>query len=132
MSNFIEMAKNLYAIDKKKYKHFHAVFESIRQKIAFVAHYYNTNIDNIEEILSIAGILKSENLKCIDVLCKNEGSQVKDQYDAFINLKYPKYRFRNEDVSIYLESLGDVYYHNYNSIEEAHNHFFRQTNLTKY
>ena len=53
MSNFIEMAQNLYAIDNNEYKHFKNIFTNIRQKLAYVNKFYNTDIDNIEEVLSI-------------------------------------------------------------------------------
>ncbi len=53
MSNFIEKAKDLYALDRKKYSHFDKVLTRIREKLAYVGHYYKTNLDNIEEVLSI-------------------------------------------------------------------------------
>ena len=76
MSNFIEMSKNLYASDKDKYKHFNKVFDSIRKRLVYVTLYHNT-----------------ENLKKIDVICRDEGNVVKDRYDAFISLVYPKLDF---------------------------------------
>ena len=53
MSNFIEVSKNLYASDNNKYKHFGRVFDNIRKRLAYVTLFYKTNLDNIEEVLSI-------------------------------------------------------------------------------
>lgn len=53
MSSFIEVSKNLYASDKKRYAHFGRVFDSIRKKLAYITLYYKSNLDNIEEVLSI-------------------------------------------------------------------------------
>jgi len=53
MSNFIEKAKNLYENDTSKYKHIKQVLDKIRSRLAYVALYYNSNLDNIEEVLSI-------------------------------------------------------------------------------
>jgi hypothetical protein len=66
-----------------------------------------------------AGILKSENLKRIDVLCKDEDESVRRRYDSFITLQHPKYRFCNGDVTEYLS-----YHSNNRSIEESHNDFY--------
>lgn len=53
MSNFIEMSRNLYASDKKRYEHFGRVFDNIRKKLAYITLFYKSNLDNIEEVLSI-------------------------------------------------------------------------------
>lgn len=53
MSNFISMAKDLYAQDKKRYAHFGKVLKSIREKLAYVDYIYHSNLDDIEDILSI-------------------------------------------------------------------------------
>lgn len=53
MSNFISMAKELHARDKNKYKHFRKVLDSIRERLAYVTWFYDTDLDNIEDILSI-------------------------------------------------------------------------------
>lgn len=52
MSNFMEKAKDLYASDTAKYKHFKVIFDRIN-KMSYVKNFYNTNLSNIEEILSI-------------------------------------------------------------------------------
>lgn len=53
MSNFLDTAHNLYSENKKKYEYFDRVFKSIKNKLAYVALFYNSNLDNIEEVLSI-------------------------------------------------------------------------------
>lgn len=53
MSNFITMAKDLYEKNKKKYQHFGKVLNSIRERLAYVSWVYDTDLDNIEDILSI-------------------------------------------------------------------------------
>lgn len=53
MSNFIEMSRNLYASDKKRYEHFGRVFENIRQRLAYITMFYKSDLSNIEEVLSI-------------------------------------------------------------------------------
>jgi len=52
MSNFIEKAKDLYFNDSKKYAHFDNIFKRI-ERMSYVKNFYNTNLLNIEEILSI-------------------------------------------------------------------------------
>ncbi|MCJ7585422.1 MAG: hypothetical protein MUO30_11730 [Anaerolineales bacterium] len=53
MSNFIEMSKDLYASDNIMYRHFSKVFDSIRKRLAYITQFYSTDLDNIEEVLSI-------------------------------------------------------------------------------
>jgi hypothetical protein len=53
MFDFLEQANNLYQHNKDEYQHFKPVFQSIKQKLAHVARFYDSNLDNIEEVLSI-------------------------------------------------------------------------------
>lgn len=52
MSNFLIKSKDLYFQDPEKYKHFKTVFDTIRE-LSISKNYYDTNLFNIEEILSI-------------------------------------------------------------------------------
>lgn len=52
MSNFIVKAKDMFAEDSVKYKHFKTVFDTIRE-LAVSKTYYNADLTNIEEVLSI-------------------------------------------------------------------------------
>lgn len=52
MSNFIEKSKDLYFSDPEKFSHFQSIYDSI-QKMSFIKNYYNTDLFNIEEILSL-------------------------------------------------------------------------------
>lgn len=52
MSNFLIKSKDLYFQDTEKYKHFKTVFSAI-QELSISKNYYDTNLFNIEEILSI-------------------------------------------------------------------------------
>ena len=57
MSDFIDMAKDLYALDTEKYGYFSHVFEFIHDKLAWVKTVYEADLNNIEEILSILEML---------------------------------------------------------------------------
>lgn len=52
MGNFLEKAKDLYFKDPDRYEHFKNVFDEIN-KMAIAKIYYNADLSNIEEILSI-------------------------------------------------------------------------------
>jgi hypothetical protein len=52
MSNFLFKSKDLYFSDTTKYSHFNQVFETIN-KLSAAKNYYNCDLFNIEEILSI-------------------------------------------------------------------------------
>ncbi|MBN1639123.1 MAG: SIR2 family protein [Ignavibacteriales bacterium] len=52
MSNFISKAKDLYFQNPEKYEHFKNVFDMILS-MAYCQTYYNADLTNIEEILSI-------------------------------------------------------------------------------
>ena len=52
MNNFLETSKDLYFSDPKKFKHFKKVFDTIKD-MSMSSDYYNTDLFNIEEILSI-------------------------------------------------------------------------------
>lgn len=52
MSNFIEKSKDLYFSEPEKFSHFQSIYDSI-QKMSFIKNYYNTDLFNIEEILSL-------------------------------------------------------------------------------
>lgn len=52
MSNFLAKSKDLYYSDPDRYRDFGKVFEQIRN-LSYAKNYYNTDLMNIEEILSI-------------------------------------------------------------------------------
>ena len=52
MDNFLICAKDIYAADPEKHKDFQNVFEMIRE-LSIAKNYFNTDLFNIEEILSI-------------------------------------------------------------------------------
>ena len=52
MDNFLIRAKDIYAADPEKYKDFQNVFQTIH-KLSIAKNYFNTDLFNIEEILSI-------------------------------------------------------------------------------
>jgi len=52
MSNFLEKSKDLYFENPEKYKHFKKIFDRISD-MSYCKNYYNTDLFNIEEILSI-------------------------------------------------------------------------------
>ena len=52
MSNFLIKSKDLYFSDPKRYSHFEEVFDAI-EKLSVSKNYYDTDLFNIEEILSI-------------------------------------------------------------------------------
>jgi len=52
MGNFLVKAKDLYYGDKEKYKSFKAIFEKI-DELAKIKNYFNSDLFNIEEFLSI-------------------------------------------------------------------------------
>ncbi|NVK21130.1 MAG: SIR2 family protein [Kangiellaceae bacterium] len=56
MSNFLFKSRDMYFSDKEKYKYFSNVFESI-SKLSVIKNYYNADLFNIEEILSITEMM---------------------------------------------------------------------------
>jgi len=52
MSNFLMRAKDMFAANPEEYSHFKSVFGTIK-KLSVAKNYYDTNLFNIEEILSI-------------------------------------------------------------------------------
>lgn len=52
MDNFLMKAKDIYFENPSKYSHFKTIFEIIRN-MSFSKNYYNCDLSNIEEILSI-------------------------------------------------------------------------------
>jgi SIR2-like protein len=65
MSNFLIKSKDMYFENHERYKYFSKVFELIKE-MSVSKNYYNTDLFNIEEILSILDIgqfLKKERLK---------------------------------------------------------------------
>ena len=72
MSNFIEKSKDMYFKEKDKYKHFEDVYKEI-EKLSTVKKYYDSDLFNIEEILSIFETEKyvgksSKNISFIDFI----------------------------------------------------------------
>jgi hypothetical protein len=81
-----------------------------------------------------AAIIKCENLKRIDVICRdNESHDVEKRYAQFI--RHPNYAFKNDNVVNYLQELNDllrftkvsgndiVYI---NKLESAHKNYFKE------
>jgi len=52
MSNFLEKSKDMYFAESEKYSYFKNVFDNIRE-MSYAKNYYNCDLTNIEEILSI-------------------------------------------------------------------------------
>jgi hypothetical protein len=52
MGNFLFKSKDLYFSDVEKYKHFEQVFDAIN-KLSITKNYYDSDLFNIEEILSV-------------------------------------------------------------------------------
>ena len=52
MSNFLLKAKDMYAVNSKKYAHFQEIFEQL-DGMARIKHYFSSDLFNIEEILSV-------------------------------------------------------------------------------
>ena len=52
MSDFLIKSKDMYAIDPEKYSHFNDIFKTIAE-MSTVKNYFNADLFNIEEILSI-------------------------------------------------------------------------------
>jgi hypothetical protein len=52
MSNFLEKSKDLYFSNPRKYAHFLEIFDTIKE-LSVAKNYYDTDLFNIEEILSI-------------------------------------------------------------------------------
>jgi SIR2-like protein len=86
--------------------------------------------DNYVRYLLKSAILKSSNLKKVDVLCRDPQGDVKRRYDAFVELKFPRYRFCNADVAAYLTFNRERYAFrkgdgiDFGTLEEAHEAFF--------
>lgn len=58
MSNFLTRSKDLHANDPKQFAHFAPVFKTIRD-LSYAKNYYNADLFNIEEILSILEMKES-------------------------------------------------------------------------
>jgi hypothetical protein len=52
MSDFMDKGKDMYSVDPSKYQHFQKVFRSIKE-LAYIKMAYSSDLENIEEILSI-------------------------------------------------------------------------------
>lgn len=52
MSDFLMRSKDMYALDPDRYEHFQDVFKTI-ERLSISKNYYETDLFNIEEILSI-------------------------------------------------------------------------------
>jgi hypothetical protein len=72
MSNFLIKSKDLYFQDTEKYSHFKSVFNTIKE-LSVCKNYYDTNLFNIEEILSI-----------LEVRSFIEGEKLKDDFIKYI------------------------------------------------
>lgn len=62
MSNFLEKAKDLYANERERYSHFGRVFKIIKE-MSYAKNYYQCDLTNIEEILSILEMQERLNSK---------------------------------------------------------------------
>jgi hypothetical protein len=72
MSNFLIKSKDLYFQDTQKYSYFESVFNTIKE-LSVCKNYYDTNLFNIEEILSI-----------LEVKSFIEGKKLKDDFIKYI------------------------------------------------
>ncbi len=73
MSNFLMKAKDMFAEDPKEYSHFKSVFDTIND-LSVAKNYYNSDLFNIEEILSI---LEMEGYL--------QGTQKKSEFTEFLS-----------------------------------------------
>ncbi len=64
MSNFLMKSRDLYFMDREKFTYFEEIFDTIR-RMAYIKNFFNSDLYNIEEILSILEIesLMSDNKK---------------------------------------------------------------------
>ena len=81
-----------------------------------------------------SAVLQAENLKSIDIICKDEDGSVKKRYEEFIEFKNK--RFRNKDLNLYLRTIYEYNVNEKNNplrgnnefvfdkLEEAHERFF--------
>lgn len=53
ISDFIQKAHDIYDSDNEQFAHFDKVFQSINQRLAQIKFNYKSNLDNIEEVLSV-------------------------------------------------------------------------------
>ncbi len=72
MSNFLIKSKDIYFQDTEKYRHFKTVFSKI-QELSISKNYYDTNLFNIEEILSI-----------LEMGSFHEGKKLKNDFTKYI------------------------------------------------
>jgi hypothetical protein len=73
MRDFVIKSKDLYFSEPEKYQHFMAVFDMI-EKLAVIKNYYDADLFNIEEILSI-----------IEMGNFLEGTKLKDEFIRYIS-----------------------------------------------
>ena len=73
MSDFLDKAKDMFDEDSNKYKYFSNIFSKIRE-LSYIKNFYESNLENIEEILSI---IEMENLLTDNV-------QEKVEFNKFI------------------------------------------------
>lgn len=73
MRNFLFKSRDMYFSDKVKYEYFSNVFESI-SKLSVIKNYYNADLFNIEEILSIT-----------EMMSFLEGEKLKKEFNKYIS-----------------------------------------------
>ncbi len=72
MGNFLFKSRDMYFADKRKYDYFSNVFESINN-LSIIKNYYQSDLFNIEEILSI-----------IEMMSFLEGKKLGDDFKKYI------------------------------------------------
>jgi len=77
--------------------------------------------DSYVPYLLKAGLRTTRNLKSVDVLCLDKGSKVQSRFDSLF--EFPEYRFRNDDVLNYVDSIA-TRIDSRAGLEFEHNYFF--------
>lgn len=84
MNNFLSMSKDIYFENPEKYDYFQKVFDTIAE-MSVTKNYYNSNLHNIEEILSLLEMRNMLDTKRIPVIMKNYISDVINHFTPEIN-----------------------------------------------
>ena len=61
--------------------------------------------DSYVKYLLKSAVIETQNLKSLDIICRDSDGAVKRRYAEFID--YPKWRFIEDDIEKYLERIGD-------------------------
>lgn len=119
MSNFLIKSRDMYFNDSNKYKHFEKIFKTIN-KMSTIKNYFNADLFNIEEILSI--------LEMQDYLGKSNRAEIFKKYIADVIEYYtPEIKKHKEELPSNWEdfifgnnSYWNIYGHFITSIFNSH------------